>query len=428
MGPFDELLLIVLLAAVLGVLGGFLLRDAPIRRIRYRGQRERGRAADMRVGRAFEVLAKAKLESGNRIELLANGDELFPRLFPDLRAAENLITFEVYWFKPGRVAEQVAEVLGERARAGVEVLVLLDYFGSQGLSKEYVAALRDSGVNVQIYRPLRFKGLYKVPHRSHVRSIVIDSRVGYTGGFGVDDRWLGNGREKGQWRDTHVRLEGPVVDHLQAPFIANWAECTGDLLFGEAVMEATEVPGGDSQRAAVMFASPSLGSTSAERLLALTLTAARKTLFITSAYFVPNRGFRKLLCEAAAAGVDVRVLTPGGNTDQAAAWYAGRAHYEELLRGGVRLYEYAPTMVHAKTIVVDQTWSTVGSINFDNRSLKLNDEVALVAQDETLGRALHAMFLRDLELADAVSLAEFEKRSRAERARERAALVVAPLL
>ena len=391
-------------------------------------QHHRMQAGDARVRRAFEVLGKATLERGNRIEILANGDELFPALLADVRGARDLITWQVYWFKPGRLAEQIAEVFLERARAGVEVLMLLDYFGAHGLPEEYRERLRKGGVSVKVYRPLNWRSLYKVPHRSHVRSVVIDSRVGYTGGFGIDDRWLGDGQSSGCWRDTHVRIEGPIVDHLQAPFIANWAECTGELLLGSSVMEAAGVSSRDSERAAVLYASPSLGSTSAERFLALTLATAQRTLYVTSAYFVPTRGFRNLLCQAAARGVDVRILTPGGRTDQMSTWYAGRAHYKELLQSGIRIYEYRPTMVHAKTLVADRVWLSVGSTNFDNRSLKLNDEVALVAQDARLGQALHEMFLCDIALADEVVLERFEERSAFERARERAALLIAPLL
>lgn len=421
-------LLIVLVTALAVFIGGYLLRDTPIQEVRQRGDSGLLQAGGANVRRLFEVLAQTSLERGNRVELLENGEQLFPRLFSDLKSATHMISWQVFWFKPGEVAQQVADILRERARAGVEVLVLLDYFGSKGLPEEYLEGLRSAGVKARVYRPLEWRNLYRFPHRSHVRSVVIDSRTGYTGGLGIDDRWLGNGREPGQWRDTHVRIEGPAVDQLQAPFIANWAESTGELLFGDGVIEAAEVAGGDSQRAAVMYASPSLGSTGAERYLALTLSAAHETLYITSAYFVPSRGFRHLLCKAASAGVDVRVLTPGRNTDQPSAWYAGRVHYEELLSGGVRIYEYTPTMLHAKTIVADSIWVSVGSINFDNRSLKLNDEVSLVAQDEVLGRAMQEMFLRDLELAEEVVLREFAKRPARMRVRERAAWLITPLL
>jgi cardiolipin synthase A/B len=422
----DTLILLLLIAALLYMIGAYLWRDTPLRRVRVRGP-DRLDAAGAPVRHAFEVLAGCAVKPGHRIDLLENGDALFPRLLEDLHGAERLITWQVFWFKPGNLAQQIGEALAERARAGVEVLVLLDYFGAKGLGDEYVRDLRDSGVQVQIYRGLHWKTLYKVPHRSHVRSVVIDGRIGYTGGFGIDDRWLGDGRRAGHWRDTHVRIEGPAVDQLQAPFIANWAECTGELLLGDGIMEAAEARG-DGQAAAVMYGSPSLGSTSAERFLALTIAAARESLFVTSAYFVPAKGFRGLLCEAVARGVDVRVLTPGARTDQRFAWYAARAYYEELLAAGVRIYEYEPTMVHAKTIVADGVWASIGSVNFDNRSLKLNDEVTLVAQDPTLGRAMQEMFMRDLEHAQELRLEEFRKRPRHARAREQAALLAAPLL
>jgi len=423
------IILIVLIAALLYFIAAYLGRDTALRHVRLRGEAEPPlSAADARVRRAFEVLSGSSVGPGNLVELLANGDELFPRLFADVRAAQRLITWQVYWFKPGKLATQLADTLAERARAGVEVLVLLDYFGAKGLGRKYVDDLRASGVQVQIYRAPRWKTLYKVPHRSHVRSVVLDGRIGYTGGFGIDDRWLGKGREAGHWRDTHVRVEGPAVDQLQAPFIANWGECTGELLLGDAVMQGRASDIGDAQQAGILYCSPSLGSTTAERFLALTISSARQSLFITSAYFVPSKGFRQLLCSAASSGVDVRVLTPGVNTDQPVAWYAGRAHYEELLRAGVRLWEYEPTMVHAKTIVADEVWLSIGSVNFDNRSLKLNDEVTLVAQDRTLGRAMHEMFVRDLAFAQEVTLEHFGERSRSARAKERAAVVAAALL
>lgn len=427
MGTLILLLLLLLIGALLYLIGAYLWRDTPLRRVRVRGAEQQVDAGSARVRRAFEVLTGSGLESGNRVEVLANGDELFPRLLEDLHAAERLITWQVFWFKPGNLAQQIGEALAERARAGVEVLVLLDYFGARGIGDQYVEDLRNSGVDVRIYRPLQWKALYKVPHRSHVRSVVIDGRIGYTGGFGIDDRWLGDGRRAGQWRDTHVRIEGPAVDRLQAPFVANWAECSGELLLGEGVLEAGNGGAGE-QAAAAMYCSPSLGSTTAERFLALTIVSARRTLYITSAYFVPSRGFRGLLADAADRGVDVRVLTPGGHTDQPFAWYAGRAHYEELLDAGVRIYEYAPTMVHAKTIVADGAWVSIGSVNFDNRSLKLNDEVALVVQDERLGRAMQDLFLRDLEMSREVALDEFRQRSRRARVKEHAALLAAPLL
>ncbi|MBN1240078.1 MAG: hypothetical protein JXB36_16360 [Gammaproteobacteria bacterium] len=423
----DTVILLLLVTALLYVIGAYLWRDTPLHRVRLRGEQRIG-ADSARIRRAFEVLAACDLEPGNKLDLLADGDALFSRLLEDLHAAERLITWQVYWFKPGDTAQEIGEALAERARAGVEVLVLLDYIGAKGLGDEYVRDLRDSGVDVRIYRPPSWRTMYKVPHRSHVRSVVIDGRIGFTGGFGIDDRWRGDGRTPGQWRDTHVRIEGPAVDQLQAPFVADWAEATGELLLGEGVLESADSGRADGQHAAVMYGSPSLGSTAVERFLALTISCAGRTLYITSAYFVPSPGFRGLLCDAAERGVDVRVLTAGARTDQPVARYAGHAHYEVLLAAGVRLFEYTPSMLHAKTIVADSSWVSIGSVNFDNRSLKLNDEVALVAQDPELGRAMQELFLADLAFADEISLDQFRRRPTRSRARERAALLAAPLL
>lgn len=421
--------LILVLALLSYALIGYLWRSSPMGKVRIRGPASQLHIGEAGVRRAFEVLSGASLSSGNRIELLLNGDQLFPRLFDDLRNAQTLITWQVFFFKPGELADQVAEALCERARAGVKVVVLLDYFGSLSLGKKYVEDLRACDVEVQIYRRPGWRTFYKTPHRSHVRSVVIDGRVGYTGGFGIDDRWRGDGRSPGQWRDTHVRIEGPALDELQAPFIANWAEVTGELLFGEGIMCAIPVEEGTVDAAAVMFGSPSLGSTHAERFLALTISAAHSRLWITNAYFVPPRGFCRLLRQAAERGVDVRVLTPGENTDHRAAWYAGRACYEKLLRAGVRIFEYAPTMVHAKTLVADGRWVAVGSINFDNRSLKLNDEVTLVAEDAAFGTQMEEVFRRDVNCAQEVDLAQFQQRSWWEKTKEwSTAVVVGPIL
>jgi cardiolipin synthase len=244
----------------------------------------------------------------------------------------------------------------------------------------------------------------------HVRAVVVDGGVGYTGGFGIDDRWLGDGRHPDQWRDTSVRVEGSAVNRLQAAFASNWAEATGELLLGDAVFRFEDAPG--PHTAGLLYSAPSFGSTAAERFFFTSLAAARERCYLTTAYFLPNRYFRRLLCEAAGRGVDVRVLTPGANTDRPSTWYAARGHYPELLEGGVRLYEYRPTMLHAKTMVVDGIWGMVGTLNFDNRSMVLNDEVALAFWDGTLGEALDGAFAEDLRRADELTLAGVRARSR----------------
>jgi cardiolipin synthase len=251
--------------------------------------------------------------------------------------------------------------------------------------------------------------------------------VGYTGGFAIADEWLGDGRVQGDWRDSSARIEGPCVRQLQAGFVENWTEATGELLVGERVFPKDGTPAGGCC-AGVLFTTPSLGSTEAERYFALSISGARERLYITNAYFIPDDDFRRLLVEAAARGVDVRVLTPGANTDKPATWYAGRHRYEELLAAGIRIWEYRPTMVHAKSLVADGVWASVGTLNFDNRSMALNDEITLLCHGAELGSHLEERFLLDLELADELELDRFRRRGSWERAKERLAVGVARVL
>lgn len=424
--PTIILLLLLLFLGTVLVL--YLTRVTAIRRVRFI---EDGRIPAIRSSAFHDLqmlLTNTQLRPGNRIDLLLNGDGTYEPLCADLTSAERVIFLHVFFYKPGQLAEQVAETLIERAQAGVQVFLLFDAFGSHGLAQDYKVRLRAAGVEIALFRPLRFKTLYKVQQRMHVRAVIIDGRIGYTGGFGICDNWLGDGRHPDQWRDTNVRVRGPVVVQLLMAFAANWAEATGDLLLGKSFLHQEPTADEDGVEAGIMYSSPSLGSTNAERFFVLSIIAARERLYITNAYFVPDRNFRRLLMEAAGRGVDVRVLTPGRNTDQPPAWYAARTHYAELIQAGVRIYEYRPTMVHAKTLVADGMWATVGTLNFDNRSMKLNDEVALMMRNERLGQQLQAIFLDDIRYANEVTLAELAGRSWRERLKERASRLVAPLL
>ena len=280
------------------------------------------------------------------------------------------------------------------------------------MPRSYLNALRQAGVETAALRPFSLTSLNKLHHRSHMRVVVVDGRLGYTGGFGIDDKWFGNGREKDQWRDTTTRFIGPAVRQLQAAFAACWAEATGQLLTGRLLFPAgAGSTGEDGALAGILHASPSVGSTEAERFLALSIAGARKTLYITNSYFVPDRDFRRMIADAARRGVDTRVLTTGPETDIKSTLYAGRARYEELLTAGVRIYEYRPTMMHAKTLVVDGVWIAVGGVNVDNRSLSFNEEANLLALDSTLGASLETMFFEDLQHSEEVVLAQFKQRS-----------------
>lgn len=368
--------------------------------------------------RIVETQVNTELERGSTVEILFDGDGLYPRLFEDLESARDLVTWHVFWFKPGALSERLREVLCDRARAGVEVLLLYDWFGAMGVPGDYWSSLREAGCAVRRYRPPRWNRLYNLQQRSHIRAVVIDGRVGFTGGFAIHDDWLGDGRHPHQWRDTSVRLEGPLVHRLQAAFVADWTEAAGELLLGDRLFPPGLSDHGP-HRAGLLFNSPSIGSTDAERYWAISIYGARETLYITSAYFVPDDDFRFLLREAVERGVDVRILTPGANTDRPSTWYAARCHYEQMLDAGVRIWEYDPTMVHAKTLVADRAWCSVGTMNLDNRSMSLNEEVTLLAQDPGLGRQLHDRFLEDLEHATEVDAETFRRRGLREKARER---------
>jgi cardiolipin synthase len=261
-----------------------------------------------------------------------------------------------------------------------------------------------------------------------VRVVVIDGRIAYTGGFGLADYWLGDGHHDEQWRESNVRFEGPAVMQLQAAFSAAWAEATGELIIGPLFFPPNGFqPAGDTY-AGLLYAAPTVGSTPAERFLALTISGARKSLYITNSYFVPDDDFRRLLIRAARRGVDVRVLTVSSKTDVKTTWYAGRYHYEQLLRNGIRIYEYLPTMLHSKTIVADGVFSAVGSMNFDNRSMAFNNESQLVVLDSTFGRQMDSTFVDDLRYSKEIKLAEFEHRSIFAKAVERVAAVMSRLL
>jgi cardiolipin synthase A/B len=322
----------------------------------------------------------------------------------------------------------MAVVLRERARAKVRVLFLIDAFGSQHLSNDYLQSLRDAGVEVGRLRTLHWSTLSNASTRSHVRVVVVDGRIAYTGGFGIADYWLGDGHHDEQWRESNVRFQGPAAMELQAAFAAAWAEATGELLTGPLFFPRSGFQPAGTMHAALMFTSPTTGSTPAERFLALTITGARRTLYITNSYFVPDDDFRRLLVRAAKRGVDVRILTVSNKTDVKTTWYAGRHHYEELLRAGIRIFEYQPTMLHSKTIAVDGLWSSVGSMNFDNRSMAFNNEANLVVLDSTFGAQMDSVFVDDLRYAREIKLNEFSKRTAWTRFLETGATLLSRLL
>ena len=407
---------------ILGLLGGVLaligfldvVRGTPVRDVTPFDGNTLPAVDDPAFRTTMELLSKTDLLEGNAVEIFWNGDQTYPRLWEDLRAAKQSITLQLYYNKPGRMADTLSEILIERCRAGVKVLFLYDAFGTS-FKKEYLKKLRDGGVRAEAFRPITVMALNKIQHRAHIRVVCVDGTIGWTGGFGIDDKWFGNGRSKDQWRDSNVRFTGPAVDQLQTAFTSCWAESTGELLIFSPPKHAEPKQG---IVAGVLHGSPSVGSTEAERFFAYSIESARTKLYITNSYFVPDRDFRRMICDAARRGVDTRILTVSRETDVKSTWYAGRARYEELMSAGVRVFEYQPVMMHAKTLVVDGAWAAVGSMNADNRSLSLNEETVLMMCDRGAASTVERQFLDDLGYAKEIRLEDFRTRGAWQRVKE----------
>ncbi len=377
--------------------------------------------------RAAESLTQAPVTHGNTAEVLINGDRIFPAFIETIASAQrtvNLLTY-VYW--EGEIGKDIAAAVCERATAGVTCRVLLDAVGAVKMDGALIERMEECGVEVRRFRPPKPYALRRVNNRTHRKVCVVDGRVGLIGGVGIADEWTGDAQDPDHWRDTHLRVSGPVVRGLQGAFAENWLEATGEVIAGADDLPALEPreddagddigPGGTMQ---VIRSTAGVGDTNAETLYYLAIAAARRTIDLTSAYFAPRPAFLGALVEAARRGVDVRVLVPGEHMDKDIVRRAGRATYGELLRGGVRVFEYGPTMLHAKTLVVDGVWSSVGSVNFDNRSFQLNDEAVLAAQDPALAGLLTEVFERDLAVSHEMTLDEWSARPLHERVREAA--------
>lgn len=369
--------------------------------------------------RAMGVLLGPALVEGNRVDTLLNGDQIFPSMLEAIRSASKTITFETYIYWSGDIGRTFADALSERAKNGVKVHVLLDWVGSQKMDKESLASMRNAGVQVEQYHPVSWYTLHKLNNRTHRKLLVVDGRIGFTGGVGIADKWTGNAQDPEHWRDTHYRIEGPAVAQMQAAFMDNWTKIRGTVLHTEAYFPALQTAG--SQYAQIFHSSIEGGAESMHLMYLLSIAAATKTIHLSMAYFAPDDIALAALIDAAKRGVKVQIILPGPHRDAELVQNASRAKWGALLKAGAEIYQYQPTMYHCKVLVVDGLWTSVGSTNFDNRSFRLNDEANLNVYDKDIAERQIADFGEDLKKSRKVTYEEWAARPWTEKVREHAA-------
>jgi cardiolipin synthase len=369
--------------------------------------------------RSMGVLLGPAIVNGNGFEVLLNGDRIFPVMLQAIDGARTSVNFESYIYWSGATGRKFADALSARARAGIKVRVLLDWLGSGKMDAALMEEMKGNGVKIVKYHRPHWYNLPRMNNRTHRKVLVVDGRTGFTGGVGISDLWAGDAQDPRHWRDTHFKAEGPVVAQMQAVFLDNWIKATGEVLHGPDYFPALE---GAGKAAAQMFSSsPTGGSESMQLMYLLSITAARRSIDLSSAYFVPDEQTLRALVEAARRGVRIRVVVPGEHTDAETVRRASRALWGALLEAGVEIHEYLPTMYHCKVMVVDALWVSVGSTNFDNRSFRLNDEANLNIHDAAFARRQIEIFEDDIRRSRRVSLQEWRQRPLAEKLWEHAA-------
>ena len=373
--------------------------------------------ADQQFPREMSVMMGPSIMPGNRIEALQNGREIFPAMLEAIRGARVSITFETYIYWSGEVGEEFTEALAERARAGVRVRVTVDWAGSIKMDAAQLQQMEEAGVRLHRYRPLHWYHLGRMNNRTHRKLLVVDGAVAFTGGVGVADQWLGDAEDPEHWRESHYRVEGPVVAQFQAAFNDKWIKMTGEVLNGPEYFPPLK-PVGDIP-AHLFTASPAGGAESMHLMYLLAIAAAVESVDLCAAYFIPDKLTSKALLAARQRGARVRVLLPGEHIDSAAVRLRSRASWGALLEAGVEIREYQPTMLHAKLLVIDDCFVSVGSTNFDARSFRLNDEASLNIYDKAFARDMRKVFEGDLQRGRPYTWEQWKRRPLWERVGER---------
>ncbi len=379
--------------------------------------RHRYGVSDPQFRREMSVMLGPSITSGNRVTALHNGDEIFPAMLEAIRGASVSITFETYVYWSGEIGRELADALSERARAGVPVHIILDWAGSVQMDGDVLTQMEDAGARVHRYRPLRWYQLSRLNNRTHRKILVVDGRVGFTGGVGIADLWKGRAQDPEHWRDIHFRVEGPVVAQFQAAFNDNWIKTTGEVL-NDATYFPPLAPVGELD-AHMFIASPSGGGESMHLMYLMAIAAASESIDLIAAYFVPDELLVDALVAALLRGVRFRILLPGPHIDSETVKIASRGSWGELLRHGADIQIYQPTMLHTKLLVVDGEFVSVGSTNFDMRSLKLNDEASLNIYDTTFAGEMTRAFEEDLARSEPYTWEAWQARPLRERISEK---------
>ena len=351
--------------------------------------------ADPQFRREMGVMLGPGIFPGNGVVDLENGDEIFPAMLEAIRGARKTITFETYIYWSGDIGQQFADALSERARNGVKVKVMIDWAGSIKMDDALLEQIKAAGAEVHQYRPLKWYNLGRLNNRTHRKLLVVDGRIGFTGGVGIADNWEGHAQDPDHWRDLHFRVEGPVVAQFQAAFNDNWIKATGVVLNGEDYFPPLQRAG--DMDAHMFVASPAGGSESMHLMYLMAIAAAERSIDLEAAYFVPDDLIINALLAARHRGVRVRVILPGKHIDSETVRLASKAHWGELLLGGIEIHEYQPTMMHNKLLIVDGLMVSVGSTNFDVRSFQLNDEASLNVYDAAFAARMTEVFEADLK-------------------------------
>ena len=365
--------------------------------------------SDPQFLRSMNYLLGPAVVGGNRIQPLQNGAEIFPAMLAAIRSARQTITFETYIYWSGDVGREFSEALCERAQAGVKVHVLLDWAGTAKMERKYLDDLTSAGVEVELYHPLHWYNIARINNRTHRKLLVVDGRVGFTGGVGIADQWSGHAESKDHWRDSHYRLEGPAVAQMQSAFTDNWIKTRAKVLFGSKYFPELE-PAGQAY-AQVFRSSRGEGSESVRLMYLLSMASATQSIRLQAAYFVPDDLAIEAFISARKRGVKIEIIVPGPHMDAKVVQNASRSLWGPLLDAGVEIYEYQPTMYHCKVMIVDDLWVSVGSTNFDDRSFRLNDEANLNIYDAAFAVEQVKVFEDDKAHARLMTRAEFKNRS-----------------